>query len=126
MKKLIIAALVGGFILFIWQSLSFMVLQLHNDQMKYTDKQDEILAMLEASGLEEGEYFLPNTSDQAPSEEEREAFIEKYTDKPWARIAYHKELNMSMGMNLFRGLLVDVLAAFMLTWLLLHFADLNM
>lgn len=125
MKKLIIAALVGGSILFIWQLLSFMMLQLHSSQMQYTDKQDEILAALEASGIDEGEYFLPNAAPSA-SEEDRQAYMEKYTGKPWARLSYHKELKMSMGMNMVREFLIDILSAFLLAWLLLKFADLNM
>jgi hypothetical protein len=124
-KKLIIAALVGGLILFVWQMLSFMVLQLHSSQMQYTDKQDEILAAIEATGIDEGEYFLPNTP-ATPSEEDRQAFMDKYTGKPWANLTYHKELEMSMGMNMVRGFLIDFLAAFILSWLLLKFADLNM
>ena len=125
MKKLIIAALVGGTILFVWQLLSFMVLQLHNAQMQYTDKQDEILAALEASGIDEGQYFLPNTAPTA-SADDREAYMEKYTGKPWARLSYHKELKMSMGMNMVREFSIDLLAAFLLAWLLLKFADLNL
>ena len=126
MKKLIIAAVVGGLILFVWQMLSFMMLQLHSAQMQYTDKQDEILAVLESTGIEEGEYFLPNTASATPSEEERIAYVDKYTGKPWARLSYHKEMNMSMGMNMVRGLLVDIVAAFLLAWLLLKFAHLDM
>ncbi len=126
MKKLIIAGLVGGLILFIWQLLSFMMLQIHGSQMQFTDKQDEILAALEASGIDEGEYFLPNTASTAPSEEDRVAYIEKYSGKPWAKVSYHKELNMSMGMNMIRGFLIDIVAAFLLAWLLLKFRDLNM
>ena len=126
MKKLIIASLVGGLILFIWQTLSFMMLQLHGSQMQYTDKQDDILAALEASGIDEGEYFLPNTSSTAPSEAEQVEYMDKYTAKPWAKVSYHKELSMSMGMNMVRGLFIDFVAAFLLAWLLLKFAELNM
>lgn len=126
MKKLIISALVGGLILFIWQSLSFMMLQLHNSEMQYTPQQDEILEALKASGIEEGEYFLPTTPTNTPSEEERVAYMEKYTGQPWARISYHESMDMSMGMNMIRGLVANIFAVFLLTWLLLKIPDLDM
>ncbi len=126
MKKLIIASLVGGIILFVWQSLSFMMLQLHSSQMQYTPQQDEILAVLESSGIEEGDYFLPTTPTTAPSAEVQEEYMGKYWGKPWARISYHKALDMNMGMSLFRGFVIDIFAAFLLVWLLLKFAEFNM
>ncbi len=45
-QKTIIGALVGGVILFIWQFLSWTMLNLHGESQKYTAKQNEILQYL--------------------------------------------------------------------------------
>ena len=54
MKKLFVGALVGGLILFIWQFLSWSLLNIHLPEMQYTPAQDEILSALSEAGLEEG------------------------------------------------------------------------
>lgn len=46
MKKLIVGALVGGIIVFIWSFLSWGLLNLHSAGQQYTPKQDSILAYL--------------------------------------------------------------------------------
>ena len=46
MKKMIIGALVGGIILFAWQFLTWVLLDLHEAQQKYTPKQDSLIRYL--------------------------------------------------------------------------------
>ena len=60
MKKLWIAALVGGIIIFIWQTLSWTaILNLHHGSQEYTPKQDTIMSFLNTQFSEDGSYFLP-------------------------------------------------------------------
>jgi TM2 domain-containing membrane protein YozV len=59
MKKTIIGAIVGGIIIFLWQFLSWGVLNLHEAQQKYTPKQDSILAYLGTQFTEDGAYLMP-------------------------------------------------------------------
>lgn len=124
MKKQLIASLVGGILLFVWQFLSWSMLNIHGSEMAYTPNQDKILENL-TQNLEEGSYFLPNLPPGSSSAEEQ-AYMQNSVGKPWAIVSYHKAMNMSMGMNMFRGLAVDFVAAFLLTWLLLKFASLDM
>jgi hypothetical protein len=58
--------------------------------------------------------------------EKQEALMEERVGKPWAIVSYHKTLSNNMGMNLLRGWVIDFAAAFLLTWLLLKMADLDM
>ena len=125
MKKLIIGALVGGFILFIWQFLSFAALSIHDSQMAYTDKQDAILEALATIGLEEGTYMIPRLPAGA-SGEDAKAFNETRQGTPWARVSYHKSLDMSMPMNMLRGFVIDVVAVFLLCWVLMQMANLDL
>lgn len=121
MKKLIIGAFVGGLILFIWQFISWNFL--HNSQMQYASNQDEILTMLEGK-LEPGQYMLPRMPEGA-SMEESEKYIEPYLGKRWMQISYHEDLQMTMGMNMFRGFVIDFVSVFLLCWIFGRFREID-
>lgn len=123
MKKSLVGALVGAIILFIWQFISWGISGIHGAEMQYTENQDEILAFLDGK-LEEGTYFLPTVPEGA-SQEEQQALAETATGKPWAKISYRASFNSNMGMNLVRGFATDLIAAFLLCWVLLQFANLT-
>ena len=55
MKKSLIGAIVGGIIIFIWQFLSWTLINLHKPAQQYTEKQEAVMAVLN-SNLEEGGY----------------------------------------------------------------------
>ena len=122
MKKLIIGALVGAIILFLWQFLSFSLLGIHESQMSYTPKQDAVLEALAAAELEPGQYFVPR-APSGVSAAEMQALTEKYVGKPWAMITYNASYSDSMGTNLLRGFAIDFVSAFLLAWMLLKFAE---
>ena len=44
--------------------------------------------------------------------------MERNAGKPWAMVSYHRSMETSMGMNMLRGFAADLLAAFLLIWLL--------
>ena len=114
-SRSIIGALLGGLILWVLQFLSWGMLDLHYNEMAYTDKQDVLLEALNNANLAEGDYFMP----RAPKGdmEAMEAMQEEITGKPWARIQYRKSLDNAMGMNMARGFAIDVIAAFLLIWI---------
>ncbi len=124
MKKQLIASLVGGLILFLWQFLSWSLLNVHAAEFQYTANQDQIMENL-AQNLEEGSYFLPGVPPGS-SQAEQQAAMENSMGKPWATISYHKSMDMSMSMNMLRALVADILAAFFLVWVLLKFAALDL
>jgi len=125
MNKALIGALVGGLILFLWQFLSWSVLGIHSSEMAYTDKQDVILQCLNESGVEEGTYFLPNAPADMSSEE-RQAMYEANIGKPWAMVSYHDSMSANMASNMIRGLVVNILAVFLLCYILIGRSDLTM
>ena len=117
MKKLLIGAIVGGLLLFIWQSLSWTVFDLHAKGHIHTDNQDAILSMLSTSLPGEGAYFLPMPKPGS-SEAEQQAVIEQAMGKPWAQIYYHQSLNLDMGINIVRGLLVTIVLMGLFCWII--------
>lgn len=124
MKKQLVAALVAAVLLFVWQFLSWSLVNVHASEMKYTPNQDTLLSVL-SQNLEEGQYFMPNVPPGTPPEA-AQADMEKRMGTPWATVSYHKAMDMNMGMSMFRGFAADLVAAFLLTWLLMQFANLNM
>ncbi len=119
MKKMIIGALVGGIILFLWQFLTWGVLNLHEAQQKYTSKQDSILAYLGTQFSEDGAYFMPTVAP-GTSKDEMEKQMKATEGKPWAQVIYHKSMfgMNKMYMNMGRSLLVNIFIVLMLCWLL--------
>ena len=122
--KMIVGALVGGLLVFIWQFLSWTMLNMHGSQQKYTPNQDSILNFLSTQLTEDGTYFLTNAAPGA-TQEDQQKLMESSAGKHWAQISYHKTMNMAMGMNMVRGYLVDVFAVMLLIWLLLKIPELS-
>jgi hypothetical protein len=122
MKKPIIASLVGGIIIFIWQTLSWAVLNLHQASQEYTPKQDSIMAYLNTQFSENGSYLLPGYPKGTTSEE-MEKTMSSREGKPWMQIQYHKELKVNMGANILRGLLTDIVMVALLCWILMKMTD---
>ncbi len=123
MKKQLIATLVGGLILFFWQFLSWTMLNVHGAEYQYTANQDKILECL-TQNMEEGSYMLPQPAPGS-SPEEQQAFMKSADGRPWATVIYHKSFSGNMGMNMIRAFSVDLVAVFLLVWLLLKFNNLD-
>jgi hypothetical protein len=117
MKRNIIAAVVGGIIIFFWQFLSNAALDLHRPAQQYTPKQDSILGYLQ-SQLQPGSYFLPTSPETATAEEEQKMMSEA-DGKPWAIVELHAAWNNNdMMTNMIRTLLVDMIMVYLFIWLL--------
>ncbi len=125
MRKQLVATLVGAIILFVWQFLSWSMLQVHQAEFRYTPNQDKILEALSQNLTEEGTYMVPTVAPGSTYDQEM-ALMESSAGKPWATVSYHKSMNTAMGMNMVRGFLVDLVAAWMLVWMLLQFGNLNL
>jgi hypothetical protein len=114
MKKWLIGSLVGGVIVFIWQAASWMFLPIHDDAMKYTPAQNEIMKVLSENLKEESAYQLPS----APTKTEQQAMMKEMAGKPWATVIYHPSMNMDMARPMIRGFLVDIFLVISLMYVL--------
>ena len=124
MKKIIIATLVGGIILFVWNALSWMVMPTHLHTFQHSNSQDAILASLKSSGLATGAYMMPSVDNtnvgafdsdyHKKSKENAEANV----GKPMATIFYNESMpGMDIG-QILRGLLYSLIAVFCVCLLL--------
>ena len=112
MKRQIRFALVAGLVIYIWQFLSFAALGLHESSMAYTDKQDQLLEAIDASGLETGMYYLGRT--ETNSQEDMDLFKFKYEGKRFARLNLMEDNSQDMPVNLLRGFLVCLVLMFLM------------
>ena len=117
MKKLLIGAFVGGIIIFVFQILSWTILNLHKAANQYTPDQNEVLAYLSSRFNKDAQYLMPSYPPDA-SMEEREKAMKSAEGKPWAIVSYHKEMNMNMTLNIVRGLLVNIFMVGLFCWIL--------
>ena len=124
MKKTLIGALVGGIIIFIWQFLSWSLINFHESAQQYTPKQDAIMNVLKSEGLEEGGYILPMLPKTATTEEWQQ-FMTNAEEKPWASIQYHNAMKNDMMMNIIRGLVVNIITVWLLCWVLVRLKNTN-
>ena len=114
MKRYIIGSLVGAIILFLWQFLSWMVLPVHDNSMKYTSTQNQIMDVLNANLSEDGMYMMPS----AATKKEQQEMTKSMEGKPWATVIYHKAMNTDMTMMMVRGFLVDFFLVISLIYIL--------
>jgi hypothetical protein len=117
MKKLIIGAIVGGILLFLWQFLSWSALGVHESYAQYTEKQDAVVNFLSTQFTEDGQYLLPTHPKDATAAE-RESVMKAAEGKPWAIVSYHKSFSFNMTTNMIRGFLVNVIAVGLFCWIL--------
>ncbi len=116
MKKLFVGALVGGIILFIWQFLSWSLINLHKPSQQFTPKQNVVMNTLNEN-LEEGGYFMPGLQEEA-SMDEYKKLMEDSKGKPWATIQYHKSNDTNMAKNMILGVVINVITVWLLCWIL--------
>jgi hypothetical protein len=118
MKKIIAGAIVGGIIIFIWQTLSWTVLNIHYKAEQYTPKQDSILQFLSTQDLKTGQYLMPGLPPGSTMDDMNKLGA-KAEGKPWAVISYHQRHEMNMGMNMLSVFAVNILIVALLCWILL-------
>ena len=119
MKKVLIGAVVGGLIIFIWQFLSFALVNFHKPAQNYTDKQEAIMNFLNSQGLEEGGYVMPSLPESATMDEHNQA-MKAAEGKPWAVLQYHsrqEDVQSGMIMNMIRGVLVNIVLVWLFCWI---------
>ena len=117
MKKWLIGSFVGAILVFLWQFLSWTILQIHRGESKYTPNQTEILRSLSSSLKEDGMYMLP-TVPPGSSMEDGQKLAKDMNGQPWATIIYKNSYEHSMTMPMIRGFLVDWFLVFTLIYIL--------
>ena len=120
MIRIIIAAIVGGFVMFCWGAFSHMVLPFAEAGIKFIPNEAVVTAALESNIKEPGFYFLPGMENiHTATAEQQAAWAAKHEKGPTATIIYHptgetpmspRQLGTEFGSN--------VLAALFVAWIM--------
>jgi len=117
MKVLVKGALVGGFVAFIWTNISWMVLPWHMATISGLPNEAPIAETLKNNITESGLYILPWSTEKA-----EEAMVEvnqKMAKGPYAYMVLHPDgFKKNMTKMMLFGLLINIMIAFILTYLL--------
>jgi hypothetical protein len=120
MKRIIIGALVGAIIFFVFQAAMWMG-GIHKDVYSYTPNQEQILDNLNRNLSAEGMYMIPALDPASnPTHEQEEAYMAQNVGKPWAMVFYHTSMSGMDPMYLVKGFLYAFIAAFMTAMVLYY------
>lgn len=119
-KPLVKGALLGGLTLFAWGALSWMLLPWHDAVMLKMTDGDAVARAIQAATPRSGVYMYPyEEHGKEISAEERRAAEERLARGPLVFMAVRKEGFAGMGGAMAVSFLIQCLAAFIASWLLL-------
>lgn len=88
--RLIIAAISGGIVMFMWGAISHMLLNIEGSSLKPMPNEAAVSAALKSNIAEPGMYFLPGMDmTKTATAEEQAAWAAKYKEGPTALLIYH-------------------------------------
>src|SRR5205085_2601963 len=92
MRRLLIAAILGAFILFIWGGLSHMVLLTGTGFSVLTQPQeDKLIESLKVASIKEGLYFFPAKDFHGSTSEQDASWLKRFRDGPHGLIVYRPQ-----------------------------------
>ncbi len=91
MKRIILAAVVGGLIVFCWSALSHMALGLGEAGLRSLPEDEALLGAMSRSIPEDGLYYFPGLEmSRELSAEETAAWEARYRSGPTGLLLYHR------------------------------------
>lgn len=120
MKRILIAGILGGLVMFIWGALTHMVLPIGEMGIQSLPGEENIVPVLQREIQQPGFYFFPgmDMSGQATAEQQQ-AWEAKYAAGPVGVIVYQTVGGTPLSARrLLTELTSNILAAFILAWVL--------
>lgn len=120
MKKIVLAALAGGLVLFAWGAISHMLTPLGEMGFKNLPDEGPVLTTLGASIPEAGLYFYPGLDMKKATAEERAAWAEKIKSGPSGLLLYRpsggeamspRQLGSELLSNIFAAWIAAIVVA---------------
>lgn len=130
-SALIKGGLLGGLIVFAWSTISWMVLPWHTASLRNFTNEDAVVQVLQANVPESGVYVIPGVQNTGVTEEEKKACEERMTKRMetgpflFASFKAGGMSSSSMGMGFIIYLVTQMLAAMLITWVLLKMPGLT-
>lgn len=119
MGRVILAAIVGAVIYYVWQMLAWMVLPIHGPTVAALPDENAVRALLTSQDLDTGVYIVPFGDGESMADPESE-FTKNHQAGPIFSIFYTAEGSEPMPPDLMlKGFLNDLAAALVVSWMLL-------
>jgi hypothetical protein len=119
MKKLLLGAIAGGLILFVWGYLSHTVLPLGSTGLHSLPNEETLVPSLSAAMTQAGMYYFPGGDMLKMTPEQQKAWTEKYKAGPVGLIIFQPTGSDPMsGEKMLTELGFDLLAALIVAWIL--------
>jgi hypothetical protein len=119
-KKLLLGALIGGVILFVWGAVSHMLLPIATMGLHSFTNEETVKQAVIANAPRSGVYFLPYMQQEGLTEEQQNAAFERAMQGPVLFVAVRLGRASSFGTLLIIQFLIDIFTALLLTALLLN------
>ena len=130
LKSLVLGAVLGGLTAFLWSFISWELIPWHEKQLHSFQKEDEVSAIIASHAPQSGNYLLPTgppeeglSGDQKKAAQEIR--MQKMQKGPLMFAAIRKEGFGSFPKVLITQVLYQMLAALLLTWMLLQTSGLS-
>jgi hypothetical protein len=119
-KRIVIAGVVGGLIVFVWSAVSHMVLPLGNIGFESLPNDEPVISALKGSVPESGLYFFPGfPNHREATQEEQEAYLARLRQGPSGVVVYTAGGVEAMAPSRFVTEFVScLLAALVAAWVL--------
>lgn len=116
MKRVLLAGLLGGVVMFIWGWLSWGMLPWHNATIPNLPNEDAVIAVLQSSITASAVYQFPG---MPAGEADMAAWTEKYKRGPSGMLFYSVEGKDPMGAGMFvGGFILEFIIATLAAWFL--------
>lgn len=125
-KKVILGAVVGGVILFVWNSVSWRALPWHNNTLMAFNNEADLVDAVKARADTSGVYILPNPHRQPAGLSADEAAVAEARSKELYEQGFlmfatvHAGAPKSMGLQMIKSLVLQILTAGLVTWMLIQ------
>jgi hypothetical protein len=121
MIRVVLAAIVGGVLLFVWGFVAHMLLPFSKDAMKQLPNEQAVLSTLQTNVPERGMYFFPGMDmSRRPTPEEQQAWETKIASGPSGLLVYRPNGGSGMtARTLVAEFVSNVLAALVAALVLL-------
>lgn len=115
LRSLLIGGIAGGIVVFVWGAVSWMVLPWHEATLKRFSNEDVVSVTLDAYAPDTGVYVLSPGMDESGKPVE---------DQETGRVVFAaiQPPMPSMNAAMLKGLVTQVLAALLVTWLVIKAA----
>src|SRR4051812_45265956 len=118
MKRIIIAALAGGIIVFIWSAIAHMALPLGTMGLSVMPNEDAVVESMRTNLTANGMYIFPGGDMKKMTDEQQKVWAEKMKRGPYGILVYTTVGSDAMTPKmLISEFLTNVLAAFLAAWL---------